>query len=66
MTVLPEKDQEVVQSTMQKSFMESAKFLEIRFESTSICNEETRSITMDVQDLTTQFGIHPVSVARAQ
>jgi polyisoprenoid-binding protein YceI len=36
MTVLPEKDQEEVQSTMQKSVLESAKFPEIRFESTSI------------------------------
>jgi polyisoprenoid-binding protein YceI len=36
MTVLPEKDQEAVQSTMQKSVLESGKFPEIRFESTSI------------------------------
>ena len=36
MTVLPEKDQEAVQSTMQNSVLESAKFQEIRFESTSI------------------------------
>lgn len=36
MTVLPEKDQEDVQSTMQKSVLESAKFPEIRFASTSV------------------------------
>jgi polyisoprenoid-binding protein YceI len=36
MTVVPEKDQEAVQSTMQRSVLESAKFPEIRFESTSI------------------------------
>ena len=36
MTVLPEKDQEAVQSTMQKSVLESAKFPEIRFESTAV------------------------------
>jgi hypothetical protein len=35
MTVLPEKDQEAVQSTMQKSVLESAKFPDICFESTT-------------------------------
>jgi polyisoprenoid-binding protein YceI len=63
MTVLPEKDQEAVQSTMQRSVLESAKFPEISFESTSIrkigdrrwtvignltLHGETRSITVDV------------------
>jgi polyisoprenoid-binding protein YceI len=63
MTVVPEKDQEAVQSTMQRSVLESAKFPEIRFESTSIrkigdrrwtvsgdltLHGETRSITVDV------------------
>ena len=65
LTVLPEKDQEAVQSTMQTSVMESAKFPEIRFESTSIRkidNEKwtitgnltlhgrTNSMTFDVLD----------------
>jgi polyisoprenoid-binding protein YceI len=65
MTVLPEKDQEEVQSTMQKSVLESAKFPEIRFESTSIHKIEngkwtvrgnltlpgkTTSITVEVHD----------------
>jgi polyisoprenoid-binding protein YceI len=65
MTVLPEKDQEAVQSTMQKSVLESAKFPEIRFESTSIrqvgedkwtvignltLHGETHSITIDVRN----------------
>jgi len=36
MTVLPEKDQAAVQSTMQKNVLESARFPEIRFESTSV------------------------------
>ena len=63
MTVLPEKDQEAVQTTMQRSVLESAKFPEISFESTSIrkigdrrwsvignltLHGETRSITVDV------------------
>ena len=63
MTVLPEKDQEAVQSTMQRSVLESAKFPEISFESTSIrkigdrrwtvignltLHGETRSITVDL------------------
>jgi polyisoprenoid-binding protein YceI len=63
MTVLPEKDQEAVQSTMQRSVLESTKFPEINFESTSIrkigdrrwtvignltLHGETRSITVDV------------------
>ena len=63
MTVLPEKDQEAVQSTMQRSVLESAKFPEISFESTSIrkigdrrwtvignltLHGKTRSITVDV------------------
>jgi polyisoprenoid-binding protein YceI len=65
MTVLPEKDQEAVQSTMQKSVLESAKFPEIRFESTSIrkidnnnwtvtgnltLHGKTNSITFNVRD----------------
>jgi polyisoprenoid-binding protein YceI len=65
MTVLPEKNQEAVQSTMQKSVLESAKFPEIRFESTSIrqvgegrwtvignltLHGETHSITIDVHN----------------
>jgi polyisoprenoid-binding protein YceI len=65
MTVLPEKDQEAVQSTMQKSVLESAKFPEIRFESSSIHTIEngkwtvtgnltlhgkTNSITVDVHN----------------
>jgi polyisoprenoid-binding protein YceI len=65
MTVLPEKDQEAVQSTMQKSVLESAKFPEIRFESTSTrkvgedkwtgignltLHGETRPITIDVHN----------------
>ena len=65
MTVLPEKDQEAVQSTMQKSVLESAKFPEIRFESTSVkkidsgkwkitgsltLHGKTDSITVDVRD----------------
>ena len=65
MTVLPEKDQEAVQSAMQKSVLESVKFPEIRFESTSthkIDNDKwtitgnltlhgkTNSITFDVHD----------------
>ena len=36
--VFPEKDQVQVQSTMQQSLLESAKFAEIRFESVSIRN----------------------------
>lgn len=65
MTVLPEKDQEAVQSTMQKSVLESAKFPEIRFESTAVhkidsrnwkvtgnltLHGKTRSISLDVRD----------------
>jgi len=65
MTVLPEKDQEAVQSTMQKSVLESAKFREIRFESIAIrkigdarwtvtgnlmLHGKTNSITLDVRD----------------
>jgi polyisoprenoid-binding protein YceI len=65
MTVLPEKDQEAVQSTMQKSVLESAKFPEIRFESTTInkidhdkwtitgnltLHGKTNSITFDLHD----------------
>jgi polyisoprenoid-binding protein YceI len=65
MTVLPEKDQEAVQSTMQKSVLESAKFPEIRFESIAIrkigdgtwtvtgnlmLHGKTNSITVDVHD----------------
>ena len=65
MTVLPEKDQEAVQSTMQNSVLESTKFPEIRFESTSIhkidndrwtitgnltLHEKTNSITFNVRD----------------
>jgi polyisoprenoid-binding protein YceI len=65
MTVLPEKDQEAVQSTMQKCVLESAKFPEIRFESTSVdridsgkwkitgnltLHGKTNSITVDVHD----------------
>ena len=38
LTVFPEKDQAQVQSTMQQSLLESAKFAEIRFESVSIRN----------------------------
>jgi polyisoprenoid-binding protein YceI len=63
LTVLPEKDQEAVQSTMQKNVLESAKFPEIRFESTSVhkvddghwkvtgnltLHGKTSSITVDV------------------
>ena len=63
LTVLPEKDQEAVQRTMQRSVLESAKFPEISFESTSIrkigdrrwtvigdltLHGETRAITVDV------------------
>jgi polyisoprenoid-binding protein YceI len=63
MMVLPEKDQEPVQSTMQGSVLESARFPEINFASTSIrkigdrrwtvignltLHGETRSITVDV------------------
>jgi polyisoprenoid-binding protein YceI len=63
MTVLPEKNREAVQSTMQSSVLESTKFPEISFESTSIrkigdrrwtvignltLHGETRSITVDV------------------
>ena len=62
-TVLPEKDQEAVQSTMQKSVLESDKFPEIRFESISVhkvddgnwkvtgnltLHGKTSSITVDV------------------
>jgi len=36
MSVLPEKDQNAVQSAMQQRVLESDKFPEIRFESTSI------------------------------
>ena len=65
MTVFPEKDQEAVQSTMQNSLLESAKFPEIRFESTAIhkiadgkwavtgnltLHGKTNSITVDVHD----------------
>lgn len=65
MTVLPEKDQEAVQSTMQKSVLESATFPEIRFESTAVqkidsgkwkitgnltLHGKTDSITVDVHD----------------
>lgn len=65
MTVFPEKDQEEVQSTMQKSVLESTKFPEIRFESTSIhkiengkwtvtgnltLHGETASITVEVHN----------------
>ncbi|SRR6266481_1717097 len=65
MTVLPEKDQEAVQSAMQRSVLESAKFPEIRFESTSVrkidsgkwkitgnltLHGKTDSITVDVRD----------------
>jgi polyisoprenoid-binding protein YceI len=46
MTVLPEKDQEEVQSTMQKSVLESPKFPEIRFESTSIHKVENGKWTV--------------------
>jgi len=65
MTVLPEKDQEAVQSTMQKGVLESDKFPEIRFESTSVhkiddgkwavtgnltLHGKTSSITVDVHE----------------
>lgn len=65
MTVLPEKDQEAVQSTMQKSVLESAKFPEIRFESSAIhkigegkwtvtgnltLHGKTNAIALDVHD----------------
>jgi polyisoprenoid-binding protein YceI len=65
MTVLPERNQKAVQSTMQKSVLGSAKFAEIRFESTSIrqvgegrwtvignltLHGETHSITIDVRN----------------
>jgi len=65
LTVLPEKDQEAVQSTMQRSVLESPRFPEIRFESTSIhkidngkwrvvgnltLHGKTASITVDVHN----------------
>jgi len=63
LTVLPEKDQEAIQRTMQSSVLETEKFPEISFESASIrkicdgnwlvtgnlkLHGETRSITLDV------------------
>lgn len=72
MMVLPEKDQESVQRTMQSSVLESARFAEISFESTSIrkigdrrwsvignltLHGKTRSITVDVHsDGSAYFG----------
>ena len=65
MTVLPEKDQEAVQSTMQRSVLESAKFPEIRFESAAVhkidsgkwqiignltLHGKTEPLTLDVHD----------------
>lgn len=64
MTVLAEKDQEPVQSTMQKSVLESARFPEIRFESTSIHKTDngkwavTGNLTLHGKTNSITFDVH--------
>jgi polyisoprenoid-binding protein YceI len=59
MTVLPEKDQAEVQATMQEKVLESERFSEIRFESTSI--EKLAADRWKVEgNLTLHGQTHPV------